>query len=120
MNPKFFRLLTGLLLSLVLSIPVFAQSNSGDVTGTISDATGAFIPNATVTATNESTDIKTVVTSNGEGTYHFTNLPVGSYTITGASQGFTPSGLSHIAVDLNKTVTVNITVAVGSESVSLK
>jgi hypothetical protein len=102
------------------ALVVFGQSNSGDVTGTIIDASGAAIQSVTVTATNEATNVKTVVTSNAEGTYRFTNLPVGSYTITGAAAGFASSGLSSVAVDLNKTVTANITLAVGSTSVSVE
>jgi hypothetical protein len=93
---------------------LFAQSNSGDVTGTIADASGAAIQNATVTATNEGTSVKVTVTTNAEGTYHFTNLPVGSYTITAAATGFSSAGLKNIAVDLNKIVTANVTLPVGA------
>src|SRR5438094_876429 len=76
-------------LSFLLSAGAFAQSNSGDVTGTISDASGAALQGATVTASNEATNVKTAVTANAEGTYRFTNLLVGSYTITAAAKGFT-------------------------------
>ena len=82
------------LFAFVFTSLAFAQANSGDVTGTIVDASGASIQGASVTATNEATNIKTVVEANAEGTYHFTNLPVGSYTITGTAKGFTSTGLS--------------------------
>ena len=107
-------------LVLCFTLPAFSQSNSGDVTGTIMDSSGAVLQGAVVTATNQATNVKTVVGSNDEGTYRFTNLPVGSYTITGAAKGFSTSGLSDVAVDLNKTVTANITLAVGSTSVSVE
>ena len=123
MNLNFPRLRSELLLTalaLFSSVALFAQSNSGDVTGTVVDASGAAIQNSTVTATNEATDVKTTAKANGEGTYRFSNLPVGSYTITGAASGFASAGLSHIAVDLNKTITANITLTVGSTSTSVE
>jgi hypothetical protein len=98
----------------------FSQSNSGNVTGTIIDASGAAIQGAAVTATNEATNVKVVVTANNVGSYQFTNLPVGAYTVTGEAKGFSPSGLKNIAVDLNKTVTANLTLAVGSASVTVE
>ena len=111
MNLKYF--LSVLLLS---TASAFAQSNSGDVTGTVADPSGAALQNATVTATNEGTAVKVVVTTNNEGTYHFTNLPIGNYTITASATGFAASGLKDVEVDLNKTVTANISLAVGSTS----
>ena len=96
---------------------VLAQSNSGNVTGTIIDASGAAIQAAVVTATNEATNVKVTATANSAGSYQFANLPVGAYTITAEAKGFSPSGLKNIAVDLNKTVTANLTLAVGSASV---
>ena len=107
-------------LSFLLTVAAFAQSNSGDVTGTIIDASGAAIQGATVTATNEATNVKTAAAANGEGTYRFTNLPVGSYTITAAAKGFTSSALSNVAIDLNKTVTANLTLPIGSASVTVE
>ena len=101
-------------------LPAFSQSNSGDLTGTVIDSSGAAIQQANVVATNEATNVKTTVSANAEGTFHFTNLPVGSYTITGQAPGFTSAGLSHIAVDLNKTVTANLTLAVGSTSTTVE
>ena len=112
--PNFLTLLG--LLALVFSTCAFGQSNSGDVTGTIVDASGAAIQGASVTATNEATNVKNDVMANGEGIYRFTNLPVGSYTITGMAKGFNSAGLKNIAVDLNNTVTANLTLTIGSAS----
>ena len=114
------KFLASAFLTLLFSTALFAQSNSGDVTGTIIDVSGAAIQNAKVTATNEATNVKSNVIANNEGTYHFTNLPVGSYTITGMATGFSSAGLSHIAVDLNKIVTANLTLAIGSTSATVE
>ena len=69
-------------------VPIMAQAVSGDFTGAVLDATGAAIPNATVTAQNEATGAKTQVPANNDGVYHLTNLPVGTYTLSVSATGF--------------------------------
>ena len=91
--------------ALLFSVSSFAQSTSGDVTGTILDASGAAVPNATVTAENAGTGIKASAVTNAAGQYRFTNLPVGSYTITATAAGFTSSSVKGLAVQLNQTLT---------------
>ncbi len=93
-----------------------AQSNSGDITGTIADSSGAVIQSATVTAVNSATNVKSTVTANNEGTYRFTNLPVGSYTIAATASGFGISKIENVSVDLNNVGTANLTLSVGSSS----
>ena len=112
--------LFAMLLVLALTGRVNAQSNSGDITGTITDSTGASVPGATVTALNEATGVKTTATANGEGTYHFTNLAIGSYTVTATEASFTAAALKGVAVDLNKIVTANLTLAVGTASTTVE
>src|SRR5581483_8291976 len=83
-----FRAIT---LAILLFVPtaVFAQAISGDLTGTISDPSGAAIPSANVAATNDATGVKTSVLANASGVYRFSNLPVGRYTLTASAAGFT-------------------------------
>src|ERR1700759_3730344 len=68
--------------------PAGAQLTSGDLTGIVSDPTGAVVPNATVQATNTATGVVSRQTSNSAGEYHFTNLPIGSYDVTVSGAGF--------------------------------
>src|SRR6516162_9746278 len=67
--------------------PVSAQVNAS-VGGTVSDATGAVIPKADVTARNVNTGIVTKGVTNDTGTYTFASLQAGSYTVTAAFMGF--------------------------------
>jgi len=83
-----------------LSASVWAQATSGDVTGTVFDATGAIIPNATVVANNDATGVKTAVESNVGGVYRFTNLPAGRYTLLASANGFSSSTLKNVDVTL--------------------
>ncbi|PYS38750.1 MAG: hypothetical protein DMG14_16440, partial [Acidobacteria bacterium] len=57
---------------------VWAQAISGNLTGTVVDATGATVPNATVEITNAGTGIKTTSKTGVDGLYRFNNLPVGN------------------------------------------
>ncbi len=65
-----------------------AQSTFGTITGTVTDPTGAVLPNATLTITNKSTQIVRTVTANGEGNYLAANLDPGIYRIEATAAGF--------------------------------
>jgi len=65
-----------LLLTCVFAVTAFAQSNTGSLTGTVSDASGV-IPNATITVTDNRTGRERTAQSSGEGTFSFTLLEVG-------------------------------------------
>lgn len=71
---------------------------TGGITGSVVDPTGAVIPNAMVTATNESTGTSLQAKSNAEGIYLMTNVPIGSYTVTFSATGFAAGKVSHVAV----------------------
>ncbi len=99
---------------------VRAQAISGDVTGTVLDSSGAAIPGATVTALNDATGVKTTALSNDNGVYRFTNLLVGTYTITGSASGFASDTLKNIELTLNTVVTANLKLAVGSTATTVE
>jgi hypothetical protein len=63
-------------------------AGEGAITGTITDSTGAAIPNATITATNNATNVATTRTTTGSGTYLIAPLLPGTYTVTVAAKGF--------------------------------
>src|SRR5260370_41181019 len=69
----------------------FAQFETATLTGTITDAAGAVVPNATIKAVNEATNIESTAVANGEGRYLFPNLRPGSYRVMGSAQGFKQS-----------------------------
>ena len=60
-----------------------AQTAQGQITGTIVDPSGAVIPNAQVTITNEGTGISDQQTTGADGIYRFPLVPLGTYTVTG-------------------------------------
>src|SRR6476659_4698985 len=77
-----------LLAVLVLSLPVLAQTITGEITGTVRDASGAVVPQATVSVTNPATGFKRDAQSGSGGEYRVTNLPIGSYRVEVNAGGF--------------------------------
>ena len=115
------KLLVLTFLSLLLAMgPAFGQAISGDVTGTVSDPSGAVVPSATVTIQNDQTGVKTTAPTNTNGVYRFLNLPVGSYTLSVTAGGFAQKTQKGLRVELGNTLTANITVAVGTAATTVE
>ena len=93
-----------------------AQStNSGDIRGTVTDATGALIPDVTVTVVNNDTGITKVLTTNKDGLYDTSSIVIGNYGVTFEKAGFAKFERSSISLEVG-TSTVNATLKVGSTS----
>lgn len=84
-NP--FRVVCALLL---LSLSLSAQSIVGRVSGTVADSSGAVVPGVAVTITDQATRLQRKATTNANGFYVVTNLPVGLYDIAVEHSGFQP------------------------------
>ena len=108
-----------ILVLMMLVESLLAQAISGDIVGTVLDATKARVPNATVTAENTQTGVKTTATTNSSGDYRFTDLPVGTYDVTATASGFGTTSLRDVTVKLNQTITVNVTLEVGAASTTV-
>src|SRR6266496_1888163 len=79
---KVISLLAVFVLSSLSLAPVFAQGTDGTISGTVTDQTGAVVPNAKVTAKNKSTSQTFSATGADNGTFRINNVPVGEYTVT--------------------------------------
>ena len=93
--------------ALFLVHTAFAQTVTGTLSGTITDATGAVIPNAQVTAKNLETSFSRTVTSNGEGFYNMPFLSLGTYDVTVDVKGFQKTIRKDVAVQLNQNHVTN-------------
>jgi hypothetical protein len=105
-----------LLMLLVCSQATFAQLTSADILGTVSDATGAVIPNASITLVNLGTNETRTAQSNATGDYSFTLLPVGHYSITVKANGFQASVTKDLAVEAGDRARSDVHLQLGSES----
>ncbi|MEZ5346494.1 MAG: TonB-dependent receptor [Pyrinomonadaceae bacterium] len=94
---------------------VFAQSTvTGGISGKVVDQQGSIIPNATVTITNNGTNKTQNVNATGDGTFRFTNLQPGNYSIEVASQGFANFTRENIIVEVGTLTTVNATMGISA------
>ncbi len=80
------------LLAILMPFAAFAQSSTGAISGTVTDANSNAMPGVTVTATNTATHITRTVTSNGAGHYEIPLLPPGVYHLGAELSGFQPVG----------------------------
>src|SRR5438876_3759673 len=96
-------LFRSVLAAVLLAAVCIAQSNFGRISGTVEDTSGAFIPGATITATNTATGAKQLVTSDPSGAYVFPALEAGKYNIRVESQGFKASEQSGVILDAAST-----------------
>jgi len=106
-------LLNTFLLSLTLVSPAWSQTGAGTVSGKITDASGANVPNVRVELENTDTGQRITIMSDTGGTYTFNNVPPGRYRIitTGTNAASAPS--QEITVEVSRTNTINITMPSG-------
>ncbi len=84
------------------------------ITGTVTDPSGAVIPDANVTITNEGTSVANKTTTSSVGTYSVTGLTPGTYTITVDKGGFKKAVQNHVNVEVSLTSTINVTMTSGA------
>ena len=97
-----------------------AQTITGTITGTVTDASGAVAPNVKITATAVSTSVQIVATSNESGIYTIPFLSLGKYTVTAEGSGFKKSVIGPFAVEVNQVVRVDVSLQVGAVSESVE
>src|SRR5438874_10831107 len=91
MHRKLQSIFNVLILSFLASVLALGQAKNGQLNGTVTDPSGAVVPNATVTLINNGTGQTRTTSTASNGSYSFTNLQPGTYTMTAEGPGFTPS-----------------------------
>lgn len=92
----------------------FGQAVSSTMLGTITDQTGAVVPNAKVTITEEKTGVGQTTQTNASGNYEFPNIAPGIYTVKVEESGFQTAESKNIEVVVNSSVRANLALALGS------
>src|ERR671921_132590 len=103
-----------LLLSVCLTLYANAQVNSASVTGLVTDAAGAVVPNASVTLKNKATNAETTATTDSSGYYTFASVPVGEYNVTVERQGFKRVVLEEVKLEVGQKARVDAAFEVGA------
>ena len=106
-----------LLLVALSPIVLFGQrGTTGAISGSVTDPSGAVVPNAKVTATNTATGVPTSVNTNASGFYSITNLEPGPYRLDVAVAGFESYEQTGIVLQVGGDLTVNATLKVGAST----
>src|SRR5436190_16700082 len=99
---------------LLLAAPAAAQFDRGQISGRVRDAQGGVVPGATVTVTNNQTQIASTTVSDGTGFYTFPNLPAGRYTVGTELQGFKKALRNDVQLDAAGSLTIDFALETGS------
>ena len=102
-------------------VPVAAQTSSGVVQGTVTDASGALLPGVTVTARADATGFMRSVTTGEQGGFRVNELPPGSYSVRFELAGFKPVQQTGVVLTIGSNITLPVQLQVGSlqESVTV-
>lgn len=116
---EFFMMRLALLA--LLGTTLFGQTSTSSISGTVVDPSGAVVPAAAVSATNEATGVTYRQVTTQAGLYAFNAIPVGAYSITVEMKGFRTAKIANVLLQVGSPVTVNVTLEVGetAETVSV-
>jgi hypothetical protein len=104
----------------ILVKPANAQYEDGSLIGTIRDASGAVVSNATVTVTNVNTGIAAKASTNGSGDYEVPSLHVGIYSIEAEATGFAPAEAKNISIAVGARQRIDLTLNVGQAATTVE
>jgi hypothetical protein len=106
--------LLSLMVGLLQPTNLRAQGAAGAINGTVSDSSGAVIPQAAITLTNVGTNVRRTTVTNDTGNYALLQIPPGQYTLEVTKEGFKPGEVTDITVLVNQTATYDVTLSVGT------
>ena len=111
--------LAAVLLTVIAVCPVFGQTGSATLSGSVTDPSGAAVVNAEVRLLNVETNSAQTTRTNASGVYVFTALPPGRYQLTSKSDGFKVVVSDGLILHVQDTATVNLRMEIGSAGESI-
>jgi hypothetical protein len=110
----------GLLLLLITChcslVAALAQGTTATLSGSVSDQNGAVIPDVSIAVINIAQGFQRSATTNGEGDFVVPLLPPGKYTVKAEHEGFTPTEVRDVVLNVNDQVTIKIHLNIGTIS----
>ena len=101
-------------------MPLPAQQILGAITGTVKDASGAGVPDATVKAVNVATNLSVSEKTQANGSYSVSNLPAGTYQLIITKQGFETETHTEVLVNSDRTTTIDGNLQVGQVATTVE
>ena len=113
---KFCKSVIAAFLLILASTAGFSQTFRGSIAGTVVDATGAVVANATLQASNPLTGLKRDTSTTAAGEFSFLDLPPGTYDITASQAGFNKVKIDKVSVEVGKVTTVKVNLQIASQT----
>ena len=114
------HLIIGVALHLAATSLALAQTATGVIRGRVQDTTGAVITDVHVTLVDERRNHSWDQTTNSEGLFEFRALPFGDYRLQLERPGFKKEAITDVGLEVAQTVTLNVTLQVGSLAESIR
>ena len=117
---RFLQLCSTIVAILGLALSAWGQgSYRAQLRGMVSDATGAAVPNATVTIQNVGTNISSSVHTDDKGAYHFTDLRPSTYVVKVEASGFGPAEKTGVVLEVDQEASINFSMSIASLSTTI-
>ncbi|MBV8902805.1 MAG: carboxypeptidase regulatory-like domain-containing protein, partial [Acidobacteriia bacterium] len=113
---KYFSFIAVCALLILLTAPMYAQMAGGTISGTVTDPSGAVVPNARIIIRNTATDVERNVVSNAQGFYTAPELAPGTYDVTVSAPGFSQLIRPGLLLTVGDELVVNTLLQLGSAS----
>ncbi|MBI3683546.1 MAG: TonB-dependent receptor [Acidobacteria bacterium] len=107
------------LLGSIAVVSLFAQVDTGAISGVVTDATGAIVPNAKVTVTGVETGVQTPLVTNSAGFYSAPALKSGKYSVTVVAQGFRTATRTGIEIRVQERLDIDFRLEVGAATAEI-
>jgi Carboxypeptidase regulatory-like domain/TonB dependent receptor len=117
---KFFHAIALLAVVVFGALPMLAQFDTGTITGTATDASGAVVAHAAITVTNVGTGIQKSFVTDQNGNFVASSLPFGTYVVATRASGFAESKSQPVVLNVGATVQLNLTLAVAASQESVQ
>ena len=113
---KFVQMALCLCVAIFAAQPAFSQADQGAITGTVTDSTGAVVPNASVTVSSTETGLTLKGTSDASGVFVFSPLKIGTYTVSAVAPGFSTTTQENVTLHVQDRISLEIALKNGAEN----
>ena len=110
---SFCRLSTVIVSAFLLNAALWAQFDTGSITGSVTDPAGSAVPGAKITLVNAATGVNLSTLTNENGIYEFANVRVGAYQMTAEKTGFSTARVEEVVVSVSSRTRQDLRLAVG-------
>src|SRR3989441_7016370 len=114
------RLVLAIVVVLSLAVGMNAQTFRGSINGTVTDPSGALVPNAAVKATESATGIDHTTTTTNDGAFSFQDIPLGLYKVTVTATGFPAYTVDKVQVVAGQIYTLQVKLALQQQTTTVE